>query len=360
MDKEMNMQTKAIAALVALALGGMSGAAQAQAQGIEVKLSGQVNRALLSADDGVEQEWFNVDNGNSSTRFRFNAEGPVSPGLSAGILFEVEYKSNPSSDVNFATRSISPDLNERHMDVFFAGPWGRARLGQGDGAANGASEVDLSGTSVVHYASTADIGGAFQYRTTAGALSGTSISGSISNQDFESRYDRLLYQTPNFNGFMGEASWGHKATDVTEFALRYSGKIGGLGTLAGALGWSNEDAPLGGIEDETVGGSISWLHTSGINLTYSHTSRDLDGRTGKFDYFKAGYKVGKHAVSVDYAMGQDQAASGDEATMAGVGYVFTPIAWAELFALYKIHSMDRTGADLDDISFFMVGTRVKF
>ena len=355
------MQTKAIAALVALALGGMSGAAQAQAQGIEVKLSGQVNRALMYADDGAEKEWFNVDNDNSSTRFRFSAEGPVSPGLKAGLLFETEYQSNPSNLVTFAARqTASPTLDERYMEIFLSGGFGAVRLGQGDGAANGASEVDLSGTSVVHYADTAAFGGAFQYRDAAGALSGASISGTIANQDFESRYDRLLYQTPNFNGFMGEASWGNKATDVTELALRYSGKIGGLGTLAGALGWSNEDAALGGIEDETVGGSISWLHPSGVNLTYAHTSRDLDGRTGKFDYFKAGYKVGKHAVSVDYAMGQDQAASGDEATMVGVGYVFTPIAWAELFALYKIHGMDRTGADLDDISVFSVGTRVKF
>jgi hypothetical protein len=355
------MQTKTIAALVALALGGVSGAVQAQAQGIEVKLSGQVNRALMYADDGAEKEWFNVDNDNSSTRFRFNAEGPVNPGLKAGILFEVEYQSNPSNLVTFAARQTeSPDLDERYMEIFLTGGFGSLRLGQGDGAANGASEVDLSGTSVVHYADTGAFGGAFQYRTAAGALSGASIAGTIANQDFESRYDRVLYQTPNFSGFMGEASWGNKATDVTELALRYSGKIGGLGTLAGALGWSNEDAPLGGIEDETVGGSISWLHTSGINLTYAHTSRDLDGRTGKFDYFKAGYKVGKHAVSVDYSMGQDQAASGDEATMYGVGYVFTPIAWAEVFALYKIHSMDRTGADLDDISVFAVGTRVKF
>ncbi|HZM34886.1 MAG TPA: porin [Burkholderiales bacterium] len=356
------MQKKSLAALTALALGAMAGTAQAQApaQGIEVKLSGQVNRALLSADDGVDQEWFNVDNGNSSTRFRFNAEAPITPALRAGILFEVEYKSNPSSDVNFATRSISPELDERHMDVFFAGPWGRARLGQGDGAANGASEVDLSGTSVAHYASTGDIGGGFEYRTAAGALSGASISGTISNQDFESRYDRLLYQTPVFSGFMGEASWGHKDTDVTDLALRYSGKIREFGTLAAALGWSSEDAAPGGIDDETVGGSVSWLHPSGISLTYAHTSRDLAGRTGKFDYFKAGYEVGKHAVSVDYAIGQDQAASGDEAKMYGIGYVFTPIAWAEVFALYKLHSMDRPGADLDDISFFMVGTRVKF
>jgi hypothetical protein len=245
------------------------------------------------------------------------------------------------------------------MDVFVTGPFGTLRLGQGDGAANGASEVDLSGTTVAHYASSPDIGGAFEYRT-GGALSGTSIGDSISNQDFESRYDRLHYQSPNFSGFMVEGSWGHKQTDIVELALRYSGKIGNLGTLAGAFGYSSEDATAGGTDDKVVGGSISWLHPTGFNLTFTHTARDLPGRTGEFNYFKAGYKTGKHAVSVDYGMGDDQAQAGDEAKVYGVGYVFTPIAWAEVFALYKLHSLDRPGVSMEDISFIMVGSRVKF
>jgi hypothetical protein len=245
------------------------------------------------------------------------------------------------------------------MDLFFRGGWGTVRLGQGDGAANGASEVDLSGTTVAHYASTPDVGGAFQYRS-GGALSGTSISATLSNQDFESRYDRLLYQSPSFSGFMAEASYGNKDTNIVEVAVRYSGKLAALGTLAGAIGYSNEEAVAGGTDDKVLGGSISWLHTSGINLTYTHTNRDLPGRDGKFDYFKAGYKFGKHAVSIDYASGQDQALSGDEAKMYGIGYVFTPIAWAEIFALLKQHSLDRSGASLDDIQFFMVGSRIKF
>ena len=342
-----------------LAFGAAALAANAHAQGIDLKLSGQINRALMHVDDGAQKEWFNVDNGNSSTRFRFNAEGDAGPGLRAGILFEVEYQSNSSSAVTFADRDASPPtLNERHMDVFVRGGFGTLRLGQGDGAANGAAEVDLSGTTVAHYAGSTDIGGAFQYRT-AGALSGASIAATISQQDFESRYDRLHYQSPSFNGFMGEVSWGHKQEDVVELALRYSGKIGALGMLAGALGYSSEDVP-GGTDDKVVGGSISWLHPSGFNLSYTHTARDLPGGDGKFDYFKAGYKFGQHAVSIDYGMGKDQAASGDEAKVYGIGYGFTPIAWAEIFALYKLHSLDRPGASLDDITFAMVGSRVKF
>jgi hypothetical protein len=349
-----------LAAAAAMALLGAASAAQAQApaQGIEVRLSGQINRALMSVDDGTDSEWFNVDNGNSSTRFRFNAEGQAAPGWRGGILFEVQYQSNASDAVTFANRSVSPELTERHMDVFVASPYGTLRLGQGDGAANGASEVDLSGTTVAHYASSPDIGGAFEYRS-AGALSGTSIGASISNQDFESRYDRLHYQSPNFNGFMGEVSSGHKQNDIIELALRYSGKFA-FGLLAGALGYSKEDAAPGGTDDKVIGGSVSWLHPSGFNLTFAHTTRDLPGRDGEFNYLKGGYKTGKHAFSVDYGMGDDQAATGDEAKVYGVGYVFVPIAWAEIFALYKVHSLDRPGVSLEDITFIMVGSRVKF
>ena len=334
--------------------------AQAPADGIQVRLSGQINRALLHADDGSNSEWFNVDNSNSSTRFRFNADGPAMPNWRAGILLEFEFDSNPSSEVNFVTRSVSPELQERHIDLFVTGPIGTFRLGQGDGAANGASEVDLSGTSLAHYAASPDVGGAFEYR--AGAVfSGTSIGESMSNQDFESRYDRVLYQTPSFSGFIGEVSWGHKQTDIIEIALRYSGKIGALGQLAGALGFSREDAAPGGVDDEVFGGSISWLHPSGWNLTFAHTERDLPGREGEFNYVKGGYKFGQHAVSVDYGVGEAQAAAGDEAKVYGVGYVWTPLAWAEVFALYKLHSLERSaGPGVDDISLFMLGSRIKF
>ena len=82
----------------------LAAAAQAQAQGIEVKLSGQVNRGVMFVDDGVQSDSFHVDNDNSSTRFRFAGTGEVAPGLKAGLIFEVEYQSSPSNVVTFADR----------------------------------------------------------------------------------------------------------------------------------------------------------------------------------------------------------------------------------------------------------------
>ena len=41
---------------------------------VSVQLYGQINRALLYADDGNESKLYFVDNKNSSTRFGFNAK----------------------------------------------------------------------------------------------------------------------------------------------------------------------------------------------------------------------------------------------------------------------------------------------
>ena len=49
-------------------------------------------------------------------------------------------------------------------------------------------------------------------------------------------------------------------------------------------------------------------------------------------YFKVGFKRGAHAVAVDYAIGENFAAAGDEGTMMGIGYVWNPIRWLELYA----------------------------
>jgi len=345
-----------LAASLAAALTALATAAQA----LEVKLSGQVSRGVLHADDGVNDDAFHVDNDNSSTRFRFEGAEQLMPGIRAGLLFEVEYQSAPSNDVTFADRDgAPPSLNERYMDLLFEGRYGKLSLGQGDGAANGGVEVDLSGTGIAHYADVPAVGGAFAFRTPGGAF-GPELGEVLSQQDFESRYDRVRYDTPLYRGFRVAASTGVKDTgDVREVALWYTGNYGNQGQIVAALGMSNEKVG-GSPDDETTGGSVSWLHPGGLNFTFGHTRRDLGPSDGKFTYLKAGYKWDRHAVSADYAMGDDQNAAGDEANSFSIAYVFTPIAWAEVFALVKQAELDRPGASFDDLTFVMVGTRLKF
>jgi hypothetical protein len=335
-----------------------------------VQLYGQVSRALLNADDGINNKWFHVDNEASGTRFGITGTGTAMPGLRAGFRIEYDAQSNESQRVTFSpTGPLSnfpahdEDVGgfaERHMDGWLEGAWGRFSLGQGDGAANGASESDLSGTGMANGIGVADLGGGFAHRG-PGVAFGPTVGATINQQDFESRYDRAMYTTPTFGGFRAQASWGQNAnTDIKEIAAFYGAKLGGFGDLAAAIGWSEQGGP---VKDETMGGSISWLAGFGLNLTASYTVRDnpvTPARDSKFTYFKVGWKAGQHAIAVDYAIGDDFVAVGDEATMYGIGYVWNPIRWLELYAAYKIHELDRTTGSLEDVKIGTIGTRVRF
>jgi len=373
----MNLRKSHLAAAVGAAL--LAGGTVVHAQAPTVQVYGQVSRALLFADDGTQSKWFHVDNEASGTRFGFTGNAQAMPGLRYGFRIELDLQSNESQRVNFSPTGPISDFPgagsgatgigfvERHMDTWLEGGWGRVNLGQGDGAANGATESDLSGTGMANGIGVADLGGGFQYRTSTSGFSGLTVGQSISQQDFESRYDRVMYVTPSFGGFRGQASWGQKAnTDAKEFSAWYGGKLGGLGELAAAIGYSTRGNATGGTKDEYMGGSVSWLHGSGINLTASYSNRDNPAAAGAtvrdstFTYVKVGYKFGQHAIAVDYGMGDDFIAVGDEATMYGIGYVWNPIRWLELYAAYKIHSVDRTAGSLEDVTIGTVGTRIRF
>jgi len=424
----MELRKTQLAAAVgaALLVGGTAAQAQVAAgqQGIQVQLYGQVSRALMFADDGHQSKWFHVDAQPSSTRFGINASAQAMPGLRIGAKIETEMKSNPSDTVNMGigTNAAGPSTGaqgvagsatgaegnvlfaERWLDAFFEGSWGRINIGQGSGGADDASTIDLSGTGMANGNCVCDWGGGIQWRDSTGALLTAGVSGSSgqpglrvidtnNNQDFESRYDRIQYTTPTFGGFRGQVSYGQKSDsgEVVEASLWYAGKF--MGDFQAAIGYSNENLStlpnalgIEGPDNETFGGSVSWLHTSGFNVTYAYTQMTHGGGTGlctattcpagttvgeerddvKMHWFKVGYKFGRHAIAVDYQMVNDLAAQGDEAKSYGVGYVWNPVPYLELFAGYRIYQLDRdssllpAGVSVEDITVGQIGTRIRF
>lgn len=196
-----------------------------------------------------------------------------------------------------------------------------------------------------------------------GTGSPITIGDSYDQFDFESRFDRVRYDTPAFGPFQAAIATGTKSSnDVTDASLSYSAELAAGAQLAAALGYSTESK--GGAEgsEETFGGSASLLLGNGLNFTAVYTQReddaDLDADTF---YGKIGYRVGQHAVSVDYGITNDSVSSDSEGQVYGVGYVFTPVNWAELYAGVKQHSVEVDGfGDPDDIVIATAGTRLKF
>jgi hypothetical protein len=349
-------------ALIAFGVGAQGAFAAAPIKNPSADVYGQLNYGILAADTGDGSEHFIVDNDNSASRagarFKGDLEGTD---LSVGAHVELEYQQNPSNSVSLQQRSISGEFNERHLNVFVAGGFGKLSLGQGDGAANGNIERDLSGTLVVSWTNPALVGGSLEFLDDASSTRVRLIS-AMSDQDFESRYSRVRYDLPSFGGFSPTVSQGIKGgDDVTEFGLRYSGNL--AGKVAGAVGYSVKD--VGGVAGDfvTMGGSLSWLHDSGFNVTgaYSTTSDDNPANPdADFYTAKLGYRAGKHAFDVHFAETSDRVQEGVSAQTVGVGYVFKPVSWFEGYAGYNSHSLDADGADFEGIDTVLVGTRFKF
>jgi predicted porin len=379
--------TAAVAAALAFA--------GSKASALEIKLSGQIARALMYADDGVQKDLHHVD-ASDSTRFRFTGTHALTPGVTAGVLWEMEFLSNPSSKVQnrpSTARSISPTLDERHILVYFEGGFGRVGLGQSDGAANGLTEFDLSGTGIIGNMTVTDWGGDMLFRDGAtGAQTTIKARDAVNNLDFESRYDRLRYDTPALGPVRLAVSTGVKsmgaglgrvgATNFTsggtattasvhEVAARFAQDWGAAGKLEAGLGYSTKDAPAdAGGDVETTGGSIAWLAPGGFNVALAYAKQENKAFfDGEYTGVKVGYKAGRHAVSAQYNRSQNLSdtmiagivtRNNDKGELTAIGYVFSPTAWAELFAGFHLFSLDRPTTRFEDIKLFSLGTRLKF
>ena len=335
-------------------------------ENVRVTVSGHVNRGLLYADDGRESETYNVDNDSSSTRLRVIGEADVSDDLTIGSAIEAEFESNSSFAVNQnnETTDISNGngINQRRLEVYFDSKrYGKLWLGQGSSASDGTSEVDLSGTDLVGYSSTADIAGAILFRNSDGTLSTTEVGNVFSNFDGQGRGDRIRYDTPTFGNFTVSASVIDGET--WDSAIRYAGELDGA-KLAAALAYSE---PRSSDVDSQVNGSVSLLLDNGLNFTLAAGERDVkSGDNPAFYYGKVGYQMqlfshGMTAVSVDYSQNDDLAAQGDEGENYGLQLVQNFDKWStEGYLGYRNYQLDRAAGNVDDIDAIILGARVKF
>ncbi len=331
---------------------------------VRVTVSGHVNRGLLWADDGDQDNVYHVDNDASSTRLRVIGEADVSNDLTVGAAMEVQFESNSSASVNQLddTNVGNDNFTQRRLEVYFDNKrYGKLWVGQGWTASEGTSEVDLSGTDLAGYSDQSVLAGAILFRSTTGMLTGTDVGDVFNNLDGRGRADRVRYDTPSFAGVTASASLIEG--DAWDTALRYSADYNGM-KIAGAIAYSDPNSPT---VDNQVNGSVSLLLAGGLNLTLAAGERDnVSGTDPSFYYGKVGYQTrlsnaGMTAFSIDYNRSDDFAMAGDEGTGYGIQAVQKIDAWAtEAYIGWRNYELDRVGSNLLDIDAVIAGARVKF
>jgi len=328
---------------------------------VEFTISGQVNRLIMAVDNGAVDGIVHADNSASGTRWRIKGQGDLDNGMTAGLYFENQLQSNPSSQVtagdldsdgtggNLTGDPVKPSGDQfsvRQANVWVKGDFGKVTIGQSDGAANGSAEADRSGTDVVQYVgSSGDLLGSMDYGTSL-----VDVGTVRSSFDGLSRNDNIRYDGGNgaftFSGSLGNG-------DKLELQVRY--KAENLEVRAAYWDRADSSTALADVTGNAI--SASWGGKTGINLTGSIGGDDSAGDPSNI-YLKLGLKTGDgSAYAVDYSETTDKGAG--DANSISVAWVKNVMKGVEVYASYRIESLDNVPS-ADDITAFIGGARVKF
>jgi predicted porin len=339
---------------------------------VSLQVYGQVNKALLIWDDGVNSDAFIVDNDASGSRVGFTGSAKFKPGWSAGYLMELDIQDAASDKVsNIDENGDDPadEITIRYNYVYIESETlGRITLGQGSTAADGVSEVVLGNSlknSDLHHGTNFTIQGL-----------GLKLSQVASNLD-GGRDDLIRYDSPSIYGFIVSASWGDN--DYADIALRFKKEWNSI-RVAAAIGYqwdaTNDGSPAGDFE--TLSGSVSVMHVpTGIYGAFAAGRREAEDveDDATFWYAQLGIEkkflpYGSTTIYGDYGQYDDVAANllladDSEATRWGLGIVQKiDSAAMELYAQATFWSFDATiggeAQDAEDLTTVMIGSRIKF
>ena len=197
---------------------------------VSVKLSGHVNRMLLWWDDGVNDDVYSVDNGESESRFRLSGGASIMPGLSAGFLIEVGVISADSEDVDqridgFPTENSDGFLSARKVSFNLKhDQLGKLTVGRDSPATDDIIHLNLSQNPIADASPewTENFFITVPQGTVGcnGAACVTGLRHSILAPDLDTRRgDIVRYDSPSLFGLVISASWGED--DLADIAVRY-------------------------------------------------------------------------------------------------------------------------------------------
>ena len=158
-----------------------------------------------------------------------------------------------------------------------------------------------------------------------------------------------------------------RALDFGDFGFAASFGNGEKGELGGYYKKDNLEVRVAvwdtnnSTDKSRTGAAISatWLMESGFNLTgaYSGDNRDNGSADDPRNiYVKLGYKTGNNSFGIDWSETKDLGPG--DGTSASVAWVNQPMAGIELYAMYRVESVDDVSGD--DIDAVLGGARIKF
>jgi predicted porin len=258
---------------------------------VSLQIYGQVNRAILVWNDGIDTGVTGVDNSTSSTRLGLIGQAAIRPGLAAGYRVEFEFPAPASSemfnpsDVTHAEHWTSFALRQAYWFVSDQ-TLGTISVGQQWPATGTLTLINLGSQmndAALHFNNAFSIG-----LSIAGGIFSDLKWGHIAHNVDTLRGSYVRYDTASLLGFTVSASVGEQ--ESWDVALRYQ-LDGQAFRLAAGIGYRYETASL---LAEAKGG-VSLLHNpTGLYASAAAALREDDrssiiGRPlAHFHYAQAG------------------------------------------------------------------------
>jgi len=357
---------------------------------VKVRITGQINRAVVYYDDDFHDGIKHVDNDFSSTRFRWNADAKVNNDIKIGGIMEIQAESNSGASSALQDGegpSDSASLTDRRLEFWIHhNQLGRVYVGKGDPGSNNSSASTAHAGGVANNTGLPFLGvGGLTFKNNATQCTTSSntcvnLASAFSDFDGLTRQNRIRYDTPVFAGFQARAS--HTDGGAWDASLWYNGKVfdtkikGAIAyadasgqTTAGVTGTKGNGAGFGG---DQINGSLSMQHSSGIGVSFAAGYRNLDskGNAGHNDpimlNFGANFdrkysELGVTSLSGQWQQVENLNSDGDVArvwTLAVVQHI--DAAAFEAYAQYVNAELEREVTTFGDVDAVMIGGRIKF
>ncbi len=352
------------------------------ANALDVKLYGNVSKAAMGYDDGIDKEFTVVDDNNLSTRLGFAGEQKLDNGLTASVLLEAQSQSNASHTLTQNTtpsQSHTPsnttaNLEERIARVGLASEHGALFIGRQDVANDDTLAHDLAAAGSIVNVNVASFGGGLKFHTSTGtvvSLGGTDVTPdefALGNNGDTALTNSVRFNSATYNGVNGSLSVSQGGN--VDAALRYANTFGDF-EIDTALGHSFVNDETSTATNEQTGatsGSASVKHTSGLGATIAYTTQHLSKKASGVDeaegyYGKVGYAFGPYGVAAEYGKFKNPVATSTEHEMDvyGIGADRDLGNGVSVGGLYRNLSADVEGvSNIEDINIYTVSMRVKF
>jgi hypothetical protein len=366
----------AAAALVAIAAPVISSPAEAGlANGNDngVVISGAITRSLMYTDNGDSNDWTQVDGGDDNSRLRILVSGKMTESIAVGGIWEANLPTlndDDSTANNNSTTATEGNTTAggakafalRKVEVTFThATMGKLSIGSNGTASDNKPSLDSTGSN-----NSGMTAGGLQMVFDSTALTETAnTAGAAFSSYFGGTTARVRYDTPSIAGFKAAVAFGDG--NFWDAGLTYGATYGDF-QVAAAVQLAHGG---GTATSETYGGGIAVKHASGISAG-AHMGAEAGGVSATIEGSSWGAEMGYTTTAVSnlgatsfnvvYAESSEATLADYDAELIGIHFQQNLPAGVDLYANYEMTSFDDNNAatSLDDISMFLVGTRLKF